>query len=147
VSSIQLERAQAKRVLHLPADKDFALQPGDIVTVLEESRPKAFVEVRGSVLHPGRYEIEEGTHLSEVIKMAGGFMNGAKTDKVKIFSPANAKPREVNFEDIVLGYRGDLEMQPGQTVEVDGPKSPNSGINLSKRDKNAAGAIACRLLR
>ncbi|QYK53900.1 MAG: SLBB domain-containing protein [Fimbriimonadaceae bacterium] len=139
LGSISLERGASKRDLSIPADNDFALMPGDVVTVNAPERPKMFVTVDGSVNKPGRYEITEGTKLSEVIKMAGGFVEGARTDKIKIFSPANAKPREIKFEDIELGYRGDVELSQGQTIEIPGPK-PN--MTLDSRTKAAAGAIA-----
>ncbi len=146
VTAIQLERGGVPRALQLPTDNDFRLQPGDSILIQSDSRPKSYVEVRGSVRNPGRYEITEGTTLRQVIEKAGGFNNGARTDRVKIYSTGNAKPREINFEDIVLGYRGDLVMEPGQTVEVDGPRGSQSAATLSSRHKIAAGALAFFLL-
>jgi protein involved in polysaccharide export with SLBB domain len=145
LNAITLERAGAKRTLRLPADNDFALQAGDIITIDQRTRPKTFVIVEGSVHRPGRIEINEGTKLSEVIKLAGGFMDGARQDRIKIFSTANEKPREINFEDIILGYRGDLEMQPGQTIEIPGPK-PSTTLAFGPKERVTAGAIALLLL-
>jgi protein involved in polysaccharide export with SLBB domain len=145
LNAITLERAGAKRTLRLPADNDFALQAGDIITIDQRTRPKTFVIVEGSVRRPGRIEINEGTKLSEVIKLAGGFMDGARQDRIKIFSTANEKPREINFEDIILGYRGDLEMQPGQTIEIPGPK-PSTTLAFGPKERVTAGAIALLLL-
>lgn len=140
LSTISLERGASKRDLTIPADNDFALMAGDVITVHAPARPKMFVTIDGSVNKPGRYEISEGTKLSEIIKMAGGFVEGARSDKIKIFSPANTKPREIKYEDIELGYRGDIEVFQGQTIEVPGPK-PNI-MNLPQNAKIAAGAIA-----
>lgn len=145
LSAIILERSGAKRTLRLPADNDFMLQAADIITVDQRTRPKAFIVVDGSVRRPGRYEINEGTKLSEVIKLAGGFVDGARQDRIKIFSTENEKPREINFEDIVLGYRGDIEVRSGQTIEIPGPK-PTGNLAFGSKERVAAGAIAVLLL-
>jgi len=139
LGSISLERGASKRELTIPADNDFALMQGDVVTVNAPERAKMYVTVDGSVNKPGRYEINEGTKLTEVIKMAGGFVEGARSDKIKIFSPANTKPREIKFEDIELGYRGDIELSQGQTIEIPGPKPK---MVFDSKTKAAAGAIA-----
>lgn len=139
LGSISLERGASKRELSIPADNEFALMAGDVITVNLPERAKMFVTIDGSVNKPGRYEINEGTKLTEVIKMAGGFVDGARSDRIKIFSPANTKPREIKFEDIELGYRGDIELSQGQTIEIPGPK-PN--MALDSKTKAAAGAIA-----
>lgn len=145
LNAITLERAGAKRTLRLPADNDFVLQAGDVITIDQRSVPKTFVIVEGSVRRPGRIEINEGTKLSEVVKLAGGFMEGARQDKIKIFSTGNEKPREINFEDIVLGYRGDIELQTGQTIEIPGPR-PATTLAFSPKERVTAGAIALLLL-
>ncbi len=145
LNAITLERAGAKRTLRLPADNDFVLQAGDIITIDQRSKPKMFVVVEGSVRRPGRIEISEGTKISEVIQLAGGFMQGARQDKIKIFSTGNEKPREINFEDILLGYRGDIELQPGQTIEIPGPR-PSGTVAFGPRERTAAGAIALLLI-
>jgi len=145
LNAITLERAGAKRTLRLPADNDFVLQAGDVITIDQRSVPKTFVIVEGSVRRPGRIEINEGTKLSEVVKLAGGFMEGARQDKIKIFSTGNEKPREINFEDIVLGYRGDIELQAGQTIEIPGPR-PSTTLAFGPKERVTAGAIALLLL-
>lgn len=141
LQSITLERGGAKRTLTLPADNDFPLQPGDVIRVSERARPRMFVVVDGAVRRPGRYEIEEGTKLSDVIQMAGGFTETARTNRIRLFSTGNEKPREINFEDIVLGYRGDQELKPGQTVEV--PGGPMSAErHMQAKARTVAGALA-----
>lgn len=141
LNSISLERSGAKRTLRLPSDNDFILQAGDLITVDERSRPKLFVTVDGSVKRPGQYEIEEGTKLSEVIKMAGGFNEGARTDRIKIYSTGNEKPREIKFEEIELGYRGDILLQPAQTIEVPGPRV-EATLPFGPKTRSVVGALA-----
>lgn len=141
LNAIILERSGAKRTLRLPTDNDFVLQSGDIITVDERTRPKLFVTVDGSVKRPGRYEIEEGTKLSDVIKLAGGFNEGARSDKIKIYSTDNEKPREIKYEEIELGYRGDIELRPGQTIEVPGPRV-EANLPFGPKARTIAGALA-----
>lgn len=143
--AISLERSGAKRTLTLPTDSEFRLQAGDIIVVDDQPKSTMFVVLDGSVKRPGRYEISEGAKLSELIKLAGGFNEGAQTNRVRIYSTANTRPREVNYEDIVLGYRGDIDLQAGQTIEVPGPRSSTTAA-IGPRERAAAGAIAILLL-
>lgn len=145
LNSISLERNGAKRSLTLPTDNDFRIQAGDIITVDDRPKSTLFVILDGSVRRPGRYEISEGTKLSELIKLAGGFNNGAQTSKIKIYSTGNERPREINFEDIVLGYRGDINLTTGQTIEVPGPRTETT-LKFGPKERTAAGAIALLLL-
>lgn len=145
LQSVTLERGGAKRTLTLPADREFPLLAGDIVRVGEKRRPKMFVILDGAVRNPGRYEIEEGTKLSEVIQLAGGFTQSARTNRIRIFSTGNEKPREINYEDILLGYRGDQELKPGQTIEVPGA-TLQERLHIDQKTRRIAGAIALLFL-
>jgi hypothetical protein len=78
--------------------------------------------------------------------MAGGFVNGAKSDRIKIFSTDNVRPREVNYEDIELGYRGDIILKSGQSIEIAGPRGGNNLLALGPKERVAAGALAIFLL-
>lgn len=145
LQSVTLERGGAKRTLTLPADREFPLLAGDIVRVGERRRPKMFVILDGAVRNPGRYEIEEGAKLSEVIQLAGGFTQSARTNRIRIFSTGNEKPREINYDDILLGYRGDQELKPGQTIEVPGA-ALQEGLHIDQKTRRIAGAIALLFL-
>lgn len=55
------------------SNSNFELKDGDIVTV--SSIPGAinnFVNISGTVRYPGRYELQEGYRISDVVKIAGG---------------------------------------------------------------------------
>ncbi|HLG93211.1 MAG TPA: SLBB domain-containing protein, partial [candidate division Zixibacteria bacterium] len=61
------------RQLH---SQDLSIRPGEQVLIrpLPGLAPKAFVSIKGEVLFPGYYDIEEGkSKLSEVVLRAGGF--------------------------------------------------------------------------
>lgn len=145
---ITLEREGSRRELRLPVDADFQLRPGDRLVVGERSRGVLTVTVEGSVNRPGRIELEEGMTLTDAIRAAGGFVEGARADRIQIFGTGNARPRTVNFEDIELGYTGDLVLRAGQTISVPGPRGGGSLARLERSPtvRAAAGAVALLLL-
>ncbi|MGB8986942.1 MAG: SLBB domain-containing protein, partial [Candidatus Sulfotelmatobacter sp.] len=63
------------RALAGVADSDVRLHDGDVLTIRQLAGwtdVGAVITVRGEVLHPGDYGIEEGERLSSVLKRAGG---------------------------------------------------------------------------
>ncbi len=73
-SAIDLKAIIEGRTRNIP------LQPGDriFVPVIKDPRENFFVVVEGEVAQPGHYPItRNGTRLSEVIRMAGGFTQDA----------------------------------------------------------------------
>ena len=69
-----------RRVLALPRDRSFRLQPGDqiFVRAKKQNREQKYVQVEGEVKFPGLYPIREGqTRLSDVLKWCGGFTKDA----------------------------------------------------------------------
>ncbi len=59
---------------------DVALKPGDVLSIQQVNGWNdigASVTVSGEVAHAGTYGIEHGEHLSDLIKRAGGFRDGA----------------------------------------------------------------------
>lgn len=134
---LTLERGGTKRDLQLPADKDFKLMSGDKITVAKKAPstppvtlpgnddpipPGSVVTVIGSVNKPGPIPFTRGMTMSQAIAAAGGFIDGAKKDRLSLLTPNNTKPRSVDFTEIELRYRGDIVLKPGQTIEVPGPK-------------------------
>jgi protein involved in polysaccharide export with SLBB domain len=70
-STIALARALAGN-----ADTDVRLRDGDVLTIRELAGWNdvgATIAVKGEVLHPGTYGIEEGERLSSILNRAGGF--------------------------------------------------------------------------
>lgn len=61
---------------------DLTLEPGDhlFVRELNTSAQKIIITLSGEFKYPGKYAVEKGTHLSEVIKRAGGFTENAFLD-------------------------------------------------------------------
>jgi len=64
------------RALAGEADTDVLLKPGDVLTIRQIGGwidIGGAITVAGEVMHPGRYGIERGEHLSSILKRAGGF--------------------------------------------------------------------------
>lgn len=62
------------------ADSDVRLHDGDVLTIRQLAGwtdVGAVITVKGEVLHPGDYGIEEGERLSSVLKRAGGLRSDA----------------------------------------------------------------------
>jgi len=68
------------RALAGEADTDVLLKPGDVLTILQIGGWNDIggaVSISGEVMHPGRYGIQRGEHLSSILKRAGGFSGEA----------------------------------------------------------------------
>lgn len=79
-NSITLERDSVNGNEYIEIQKNnlpnIKLQPRDVVTVpkyIKEIKAVSQVTVSGAVQRPGKYTIEDGTTLSQVISMAGGY--------------------------------------------------------------------------
>jgi protein involved in polysaccharide export with SLBB domain len=64
------------RALAGEADTDVLLKPGDVLTIRQIGGWNDIggaISVSGEVMHPGRYGIQRGEHLSSILKRVGGF--------------------------------------------------------------------------
>jgi protein involved in polysaccharide export with SLBB domain len=62
------------------ADTDVRLKPGDVLTIRQLAGwddVGGAVTIKGEVMHPGRYGIQSGERLSDLLKRAGGFRETA----------------------------------------------------------------------
>jgi protein involved in polysaccharide export with SLBB domain len=63
-------------VLKTDSDSDALLKAGDVLTIHQITGWNdigAAITIEGEVAHPGTYGLQEGEHLSDVLKRAGGF--------------------------------------------------------------------------
>src|SRR5579859_4148069 len=68
------------RALAGEADTDVLLKPGDVLTIRQIGGWNDIggaVSISGEVMHPDRYGIQRGEHLSSILKRAGGFSTEA----------------------------------------------------------------------
>lgn len=97
--------------------QDLAIRPGEQVLVrpLSGLVPKAFVSIKGEVIFPGYYDIEEGkTKLSEVVERAGGFthravLSAAYIVRGRYFNPLFGFADTINTALIEKMNREDLD--------------------------------------
>ncbi|HZD93410.1 MAG TPA: SLBB domain-containing protein [Candidatus Sulfotelmatobacter sp.] len=79
---VDLEHREVRidRALAGEADTDVLLKPGDVLTIRQIGGWPDIggaIAVAGEVMHPGRYGLERGEHLSSILKRAGGFSSEA----------------------------------------------------------------------
>jgi protein involved in polysaccharide export with SLBB domain len=118
------------RALAGEADTDVLLKPGDVLTIRQIGGWNDIggaISVSGEIMHPGRYGIQRGEHLSSILKRAGGFSNeaypyAAILDRAQVREAA-AKSREEMVTQIQAQNIG----TPGGT----GPSSSSSSRNNS----------------
>ncbi|MFI5118165.1 MAG: SLBB domain-containing protein [Terriglobales bacterium] len=74
------EEVAIGKALSGDADTDMRLRDGDVLTIRQLagwSDVGAIIAVKGEVVHPGSYGIQDGEHLSSILERAGGFRAGA----------------------------------------------------------------------
>lgn len=102
-------------------DADVALKPGDVLTIRQLgqwSEIGGSINVRGAVLYPGRYGIQQGERLSAILRRAGGFLidaypAGAVLERVQVREIAN-KSREQLIQRLE-SQGADLSKEPTET--------------------------------
>jgi len=97
---------------------------GDIVRVTEAEVKQAYVI--GNVKSAMTINLKEPVSLSRAIAMAGGFSQGAQTDKIKI---SRQNPLDLSKSEILVNLKNkkgeaqsDILLQPNDVVDVPGPK-------------------------
>lgn len=121
------------RALAGEADTDVLLKPGDVLTIRQIGGWNDIggaVSVSGEVMHPGRYGIQRGEHLSSILKRAGGFSNeaypyAAILDRAQVREAA-AKSREEMVTQI-----------QAQNIGGAGSTGASSSSSSSSRNNNA----------
>ena len=103
--SVSDNSSSSAMVNHISIDLKQALQGEDSNNIVLQSRDRLnvfaipdwnidrLVEIRGEVRFPGRYAIQKGENLSEVIQRAGGLMEGAFINGA-VFTRDKVKERE-----------------------------------------------------
>jgi protein involved in polysaccharide export with SLBB domain len=120
------------RALAGEADTDVLLKAGDVLTIRQIGGWNDIggaISVSGEIMHPGRYGIQRGEHLSSILKRAGGFSNeaypyAAILDRAQVREAA-AKSREEMVTQI-------------QAQNVGAAASPGSSSSSSSSRNNAA---------
>lgn len=83
------------------------------------------VNIWGFVKNPGRYEVSNSTDLVQLLSYAGGPLQYAKLDDVRITRVVRSeggntkKEFSLDMEDLEDLTDGDLELRPGDTIFID----------------------------
>ncbi|MGZ7057494.1 MAG: SLBB domain-containing protein, partial [Candidatus Angelobacter sp.] len=125
------------RALAGEADTDVLLKPGDVLTIRQIGGWNDIggaISVSGEVMHPGRYGIQRGEHLSSILKRAGGFSSeaypyAAILDRAQVREAA-AKSRE----DMVT------QIQAQNTVGMPGSTGSTGSSSSSSSSRTSAAA-------
>jgi protein involved in polysaccharide export with SLBB domain len=83
---------------------DLALKPGDVLTVHQLTGWNdigASIVIDGEVAHPGSYGFQEGEHLSDVLRRAGGFRSTAYPEGAVLTRPEVATLEEKSREELI----------------------------------------------
>ncbi len=134
------------RALAGEADTDVLLKPGDVLTIRQIGGWNDIggaVSISGEVMHPGRYGIQRGEHLSSILKRAGGFSSeaypyAAILDRAQVREAA-AKSREEMVTQI--------QAQTGGAPGSSGSSSSSSSSAQQQRRRPGARtpAVACQI--
>lgn len=103
---------------------EYVLNPKVSISLLETKSAK--IGVLGEVMNPGILVMDEPMKVLDAIRAAGGFTDFGNKSNVAVYRQSeNGAIREhkVNIEKLLAGKAGpqeNLELQPGDTVEVRG---------------------------
>jgi protein involved in polysaccharide export with SLBB domain len=91
-------------VLHNDAGADSALHPGDVLTIHQLtgwSDIGASILIQGEVEHPGSYGFQEGEHLSDVLRRAGGLRPAAYPEGAVLTRPEVGVLEQKSREELI----------------------------------------------
>ena len=91
-------------VLKDDRDADTALKAGDVLTVHQItgwSDIGASITIDGEVAHPGSYGFQQGEHLSDVLRRAGGFRETAYPEGAVLTRPEVRTLEEKSREELI----------------------------------------------
>jgi protein involved in polysaccharide export with SLBB domain len=133
------------RALAGEADTDVLLKPGDVLTIRQIGGWNDIggaVSISGEVMHPGRYGIQRGEHLSSILKRAGGFSTeaypyAAILDRAQVREAA-AKSRE----EMVTQLQAQTGGAPGSTGSSSSSSSSASRTNAVAQERERQQLLA-----
>jgi len=91
-------------VIKKDRDSDAHLKPGDVLTIHQLTGWNdigASIIIEGEVAHPGSYGFEEGEHLSDVLRRAGGFRPTAYPEGAVLTRPEVAALEQKSREELI----------------------------------------------
>jgi polysaccharide export outer membrane protein len=100
--------------------KKYVEDPNVTVVVKQINSRRVFIT--GEVKKPGPYALTAATTVLQLISIAGGLADYAKTDKISVVRVENGKPMSFrfNYKQVIEGKKlaQNIELKPGDTIIV-----------------------------
>jgi len=128
------------------ADANVLLKPFDVVTIrrLSNWRSVENVTVSGEVRLPGEYPIEDGEHLSSLLKRAGGFTDKAYLEAAVFTRSSIRESQQQKLDEMTKQVESEIARLEGEAATLSDPKimaqrqaSIASAKNLLEKMKTA----------
>lgn len=94
------------------------LQDGDVIVVPARKHERDVVGVYGAVNKSGDVEFVEGDSLLSMLKIAGGLMTLADSERIVIYRSSEQKTISADLKKIVSGLERDFLIQRGDRIVV-----------------------------
>ncbi len=123
VKVMGLTAIEAEKMIAKVLEMDYLVDPEVAVEIITRQAYQYSLLVLGQVKKPGSIEFPTDTRrltLLQAISLAGGFTEIANIKKIRIVRKVNEKNEiiKANAEDILSGKDPDIEVEPGDTVNV-----------------------------
>jgi polysaccharide export outer membrane protein len=119
VHAAGLTPTQLKDLL-VEQSKKFVEDPNVTVVIKQINSRKVFIT--GEIAKPGPYPLTGPTTILQLISVAGGLRDYAKSDKIAIMRIENGKPLSYrfNFQEVLKNknLKQNIELKPGDTIIV-----------------------------
>lgn len=98
--------------------KEFIDAPNVTVVVRQMNSRKVFIT--GEVTRPGSYVVNTPVTVLQLIALAGGVSEFARTKEITVIRPGEARPMLFNYDEVRRGRRFEqnIVLKPGDTVIV-----------------------------
>lgn len=138
-----------KLVLNHDASQDFALQPGDTVTIFSQAdiiapldRQTKYVDLEGEFLHSGIYSVQPGETLRDVVRRAGGLTPRAYLYGAEFTRESTRRLQQQRLDDYLRTLSAEVQ-QGTQQLAVSG--SGLSGASNANASQIAGQQLIARL--
>lgn len=91
-------------VLQNDSQANSSLKPGDVLTIHQLTGWNdigASISIEGEIAHPGSYGFQEGEHLSDILRRAGGFRSTAYPEGAVLTRPEVGALEEKSREELI----------------------------------------------
>jgi protein involved in polysaccharide export with SLBB domain len=136
-----------KLVIDHDPSQDFALQPGDVVTIFSQAdirvplaQQTKFVKLDGEIVSAGVYSVGPGETLRDVVRRAGGFTPNAYIFGSEFTRESTRVFQQQRLDEYVQSL--DLQIQRGQLNAAASAASPQDSAAVSAAAINQQGLLA-----